>query len=138
MIHKFHIPGPPPNAWGKNSKTARVNSKTGKAYVQSNPATLQTNEMLVDAFESQFDGDPISGAVRVQVFVHWPWRKADLGKHIGAIRKTTKPDGDNVLASIFDSLEKAGVLVNDSQIADFYFSKWWGSEPGIWVEVQEL
>lgn len=135
---RFYIPGQPPNAWGKNGKEIAINPTTGKPFPKTKASTKATNQMLKEAFGWQYKGEPMTGAVAVTVYVTWRFRKADIGKHVGAIRKTTKPDGDNVLASIFDSLEQAGVLVNDSQIAEFTFSKWWGDQPSIAVTVESL
>jgi Holliday junction resolvase RusA-like endonuclease len=56
----------------------------------------------------------------------------------GRIVRTTKPDGDNVLKSVCDALEKAGVVKNDAQFADKQVRSWYaarGEEAKVEIEV---
>lgn len=55
--------------------------------------------------------------------------------------RAAKPDGDNVQKCVLDALEKAGVLVNDSQAAHLVCASMYtarGEEPRVEVEVRRL
>lgn len=135
---KFYIRGEPPTAWGKNSK--KISRAGNKVFLRKPKQIVATDGLLVSAFNA-YQGKPLDCAVYVVIKVVFPFRKSEpkyireAGKDLP---KLTAPDVDNISSSVYDALQKAGVIELDSQIVVGKTSKWWGSEPGIWVEVTTL
>lgn len=63
-------------------------------------------------------------------------RKAAMAE-AGMIRPTNKPDLDNFIKSIKDSL--SGIIwKDDSQIVDIQAGKWYGGRPRVEIAIQEI
>lgn len=139
----FYFEITPPNAWGANGKVAVMNKKTGKPYVRSKAATVDTKGLLVTLILSQKPRGfkTIEGPVGLKVCVTWPWlpSSADHKKCRKAgmkwVAKITKPDTDNCMKSIKDALETCGIFKNDSQVWVETGEKRHGEDPGISIEV---
>ena len=52
------------------------------------------------------------------------------------IQPTTKPDIDNVVKAVCDSLNKL-IWYDDSQIVTMYVSKWYSDEPRVEISIKE-
>lgn len=79
---------------------------------------------------------PLRGAVRVSmVFTFRP--PASAIDRIGTPH-IQKPDKDNLEKLVLDALEAAGVLGNDSQVAQGPTEKWWGSRPGVAAKIEQI
>lgn len=79
---------------------------------------------------------PIAGAVRVKmVFTFVPPPSAP--DRIGTPH-THKPDKDNLEKLVLDAIEAAGVIGNDSQVAQGPTEKWWGARPGVAVRIEPI
>lgn len=53
------------------------------------------------------------------------------------IQPTTKPDIDNIIKAIFDSLNKL-IWYDDSQIVILHVSKWYSDEPRVEISIREV
>lgn len=59
------------------------------------------------------------------------------GSHAQGSPHTVKPDLDNLLKTIFDVLERCGVIANDASIADFDAAKGWSDPACVYIKVDE-
>lgn len=130
----IYLPVNPPNAWGKNSK----NSFRGR--VVTNPSIASTKSLMVGLLAGHAPEKPLEGALRMRVMVVWPYNKTEKKSVINdgaCIPKITKPDGDNVLATIKDVMENLRFFNNDSQIYCEQIERWHGPEGFIRIEIEE-
>ena len=84
---------------------------------------------------------PLQGPVKLAVQWIYPWRKSEPKKNRkdGNRYCDTKPDCDNLLKFLCDAMENCGYFEKgDSQIAEVTFSKFWGDESGIVVNIYGL
>ncbi len=138
-IIKFTVPGQPQ---GKGrAKASRfgnhIKMHTPEATVayenwikQNAIAALTTvwvpTEKQITAYVRMYYKRPKSGSKKLQ---------AD--RESGVVRPTTKPDIDNVLKAVFDSLNSI-VYKDDSQIVSVNAEKWYSDTPRVVVELFEL
>ena len=116
-------------------------STAGGVMRSVTPAPTRNYEAALKmAAQSAMDGtDPLQGALDLLMIAvmpiaeSWPKkRKADA--LAGRIRPTSKPDGDNLL-KMTDALNGV-VWVDDAQVADATVRKFFGSAPGLLIEVR--
>lgn len=75
------------------------------------------------------------GAVRVQVELVYPLRKPERERLVAAgtpevlLPHVERPDADNLVKSLLDSMTRAGVWVDDAQVCDLRVRKWRGIRP---------
>lgn len=104
----------------------RVNFSQKRTY--PNPKTAKYEAMIRIAFDDKYpNADPLVGAVGIVVrfFYAVPasWSKKKREKALrGEIPMTKKPDLDNLLKSVLDSLNKVAWL-DDKQITSSYTEK---------------
>ena len=84
----------------------------------------------------------IEGPIVLEVKVYRPIPKSFSKKkraeaENGLIRPTTKPESDNYLKGIKDAL-KSVIWKDDSQVVDFYVSKFYSEKPRVEIKVMEL
>ena len=72
---------------------------------------------------------PREGAARVRVELVYPARKRDRLAGDALIPHTVKPDADNLVKSLLDSMTRAGVWVDDAQVYSLTVQKWRGARP---------
>jgi Holliday junction resolvase RusA-like endonuclease len=76
--------------------------------------------MEVETFVSKFAPKvALDGYLEVEVIFFMP----RLDGHKNKVYPNTKPDLDNCLKSLFDPVERAGVMTNDSRICDLSAKK---------------
>lgn len=82
--------------------------------------------------------EPLDGALHLDVVFRFPYLKGHKSKDRdqGMIRKTTKPDVDNYVKIVMDSMETAGIIENDSRFYSIYLSKYYDSKPGIYWQIK--
>jgi len=80
---------------------------------------------------------PLEGAIFMEVDWVYPWRKSEPKKNRGngKLPCPTRPDADNLCKFLCDILGRLKFYLDDSQIADLRFRKWWGDHPGIGVRM---
>lgn len=77
---------------------------------------------------------PLQGAIRLGV----KWCFPITGKHEDGEWKTTRPDTDNLQKLLKDCMTDLGYWKDDAQVASEIVEKFWASNPGLYVMVQEL
>ena len=101
---------------------------TSKGFVYY-PAKYKAFKRNLEAELAELDIDPLPAGVPLSLKVRFSMPKPKRGKHIGYHYK--KPDLDNLVKSLCDGLEGAGVLHNDSQIAHIEAYKSYCEAPSI-------
>lgn len=76
---------------------------------------------------------PVSGPMRVSVRWCFPRGAKRQGEP-----HTAKPDMSNMLKTLEDCLQRAGVIADDAQICEEHLAKAWCDPAGIWVRVEPL
>lgn len=111
--------------------------KHGKAY-KDKKDVVRENWILARYLEAVGDLEPAAGAVvmrvtaRYSVSPSWPKkRQADAGP------MTKKPDGDNVLKSVCDALNKVGWR-DDSQIVSMAIDKEYGDRDEMIICIERI
>ena len=82
---------------------------------------------------------PVPAPIRLTIAYVWPW----LAKHGKRVREagvriphTSKPDLTNVTKTLEDRLAKMRFIEDDRGVAQLVISKWWGPDPGIFVQIE--
>jgi Holliday junction resolvase RusA-like endonuclease len=112
-------------------------TKSGRKYT---PADVKkaAADMRAQAERQWCDNEPFSSGVRLSVVFFFEHLKSATEKQKNMrIYKTTRPDLDNLLKNLLDSLQ--GVcFVNDGQICELTASKFYGPENKIIVKIEEI
>lgn len=136
------IPCNPPTSWGKNSKTPRSSRNadgTNKNWLQVNPAITSTKEFLFGSLAEYVPEKPFEGPVRLTLSVKFPYNKGTSKKRMASdSAHTTKPDLDNILATVQDVMQTMRFFTADAQIADVAAKKWRSTDPGIVITLEAL
>jgi len=92
------------------------------------------NELLM-LFAPHAPPAPMQGALTLNVYWAYPWRKSEKKANIakGAMLCDTRPDCDNLAKFIMDILTRLGFYKDDGQVASLNFTKSWSNAPGITV-----
>lgn len=136
----------PKHAWIHSQRSSFIpKEKVNQIFIQQypDPKTEAYEKTLAEAGALFMRGkmpteNPV--ALLVHVFKEIPasWSKTDKAKaEAGYIVPTSKPDGDNYLKAVQDSLNKIAYL-DDSQIVDARVIKRYDPEPGLRVEIREM
>ena len=86
---------------------------------------------------------PLTGPVRLEISVAWPWRDSDVSTRATAELAATHrfrphtgyPDMDNFEKGFIDLLVRLGFIEEDKNIAVKETAKSWSNEPGAWVRI---
>ena len=83
---------------------------------------------------------PLTGAVSVSMVFSLPllksFNKANKQKAIdGTLRPAKRPDIDNYVKAVLDALNGLA-FTDDGQVVELKAAKWYGTEPGIMVEIK--
>ena len=125
---QFFIPGEPPTATAQQKGYSR---HTGKYY---KPAELRDAEQKYLAYANQVrPAQPMEGPIKLTVIFIFLAGKS----HTPGFPKITKPDTDNMLKALKDSLTRTGFWKDDAQVWNETTAKIWGREPGIRVIVSD-
>jgi Holliday junction resolvase RusA-like endonuclease len=107
-------------------------TKHGHAYTPERTRAYGTHGGMA-AQLAMGDRPPIEGPVSIHILIEltipasWSARKRDAAI-VGSIRPTSRPDVDNFVKSICDSLNGI-VVIDDSQIVDLHATKKYGVNP---------
>lgn len=111
--------------------------KRGKGrFIGKSDALLEAEERIRANLASRLprmDG-PLEGPLMATV----TYRFATDGKHAQMEPHTEKPDGDNLVKTLWDVLQGLGVIADDCRIADQRIVKVWADPPGVQLEVREI
>lgn len=138
MIHLV-IPGPPR---GKQRARTVRNKYTGKS-VTFTPEQTESYEDLIRFLWREKRVPAFQGAVGMTVEIYYPipksWNKTKTAAAFtNQIRPTCKPDGDNVVKVVMDSLNRGFAYKDDSSVAECIFRKWYSADPRVEVFIWEI
>lgn len=138
MKVKFVVPGEP-----KGKGRPRVENRHGKSIARTPEDTVVYENLVKTVYYQQCQraqfpkGTPLE--VRVMAYYSIPQseskkRQAMMESH--QIRPMKKPDVDNVVKIILDSLNKIAYH-DDAQVVDCMFRKFYSYQPRVVVTIQE-
>ena len=130
MIYEFEVPG----------KRPRLNSYTGVVYT---PTRTKDYESLVEQYfllkYPRFK--VLEGRIKVSIIAYFSipktTKKADINEMLeNNISPTKKPDIDNIVKSILDSMNKFA-FKDDNQITKLEVEKKYSIEDKVYVKIEE-
>lgn len=135
MIYEFEVPG---KVIGKGRP--RLNSYTGVVYT---PTRTKDYETLVEQyFLLKYPGfKPLEGRIKVNIIAYFSIPKTTKKSEINEmlennISPTKKPDIDNIVKSILDSMNKFA-FKDDNQITKLEVEKKYALEEKVYVKIEE-
>jgi Holliday junction resolvase RusA-like endonuclease len=128
---QFFLPMNPPRT---TKQTQRMGKAGGKLIFYDTPELRAAEQKLIAAFAQHSPPEPLTGPVRL--VVKWIWHSKD--KHRHGQYKPTRPDTDNLQKLLKDVMGKVGFYHDDAQVASEIAEKFWGAQPGIFVQVEQL
>ena len=135
MIYEFEVPG---KIIGKGRP--RLNSYTGVVYT---PTRTKDYESLVEQYfllkHPRFK--VLEGRIKVSIIAYFSipktTKKADINEMLeNNISPTKKPDIDNIVKSILDSMNKFA-FKDDNQITKLEVEKKYSIEDKVYVKIEE-
>jgi Holliday junction resolvase RusA-like endonuclease len=84
---------------------------------------------------------PFDGYLALHVVITFPWLKGATKKEkeeCYAVLKNTKPDCDNLVKILQDSMENNEIIKNDSRFSIVYYEKRYGDTPGIYYRISQI
>ena len=135
MIYEFEVPG---KVIGKGRP--RLNSYTGVVYT---PTRTKDYESLVEQYfllkYPRFKA--LEGRIKVSIIAYFSipktTKKADINEMLeNNISPTKKPDIDNIVKSILDSMNKFA-FKDDNQITKLEVEKKYSMEDKVYVKIEE-
>lgn len=135
MIYEFEVPG---KVIGKGRP--RLNSYTGVVYT---PIRTKDYESLVEQYfllkYPRFKA--LEGRIKVSIIAYFSipktTKKADINEMLeNNISPTKKPDIDNIVKSILDSMNKFA-FKDDNQITKLEVEKKYAIEDKVYVKIEE-
>ena len=135
----FVIPGPP-----QGKGRPRFSNRGGKVIARTPDETVVYENLIRMEYKSQcgvqrFD-DSAMLDLRVVAYYAIPEsasRKKKEAMKSGEIRPTKKPDADNVLKIVADSLNQLAYR-DDAQVVDTQFRKFYSHQPRLEVIIQNV
>ena len=113
----------------------------GHGHIRFTPAPQRSYMGVLRHYASEAMGDKplFDGPCRLMVVATFQWPKSTPKKvrALGKARKKTKPDLDNLVKIVKDSLNGI-VWTDDARVCDERSSKWLGEKPGLHVWIQEI
>ena len=109
-------------------------NKTLRVSAGSSTELNNMKKILLLNMSKKAPETPLDGCFQLIVVITFPWLKGHgkrLKERCRALRMNKKPDIDNLVKIIADSLEKSGCIVNDSRIARMVIEKRYGDDTGI-------
>ena len=141
MIVEFDVPWIVEPKQGDRSRI--VDMSNGRRFVRHyQPVKVKRNSFTLGLLMNEHrPPTPMEGPLRLDVQFRYPWRAGTSKKVRTAGRpvpKDKKPDLDNCLKQLLDTMQSGGFFRNDSQIADLHASKVWCDVPGLYVRLEEI
>ena len=126
----------PPKATAQASSMI-MRRQDGTPFIGKAKRGVKTREELMVLLMPHRPLVPLEGAIFMEVDWVYPWRKSEPKKNRGNgnLPSDKRPDADNLCKYLCDILGRLAYFLDDSQIADLRFRKWWGDRPGIGVKM---
>ena len=136
---EFWVECIPPKATAQASSMI-MRRKDGTPFIGKAKRGAKTRDELMTLLMPFRPIVPLDGSIYLEVDWVYPWRKSEPKKNRvdGKLPCCTRPDADNLLKFFADILGRLGYYLDDSQIADLRFRKWWGDKVGIGVKMGRL
>lgn len=101
------------------------------------PEDADYKAALVSAMRRHVPPAPLPGALRLEAYFVFAWRKGDSAAFKSAVTqpKDTHPDYDNLCKALGDAMQVAGFFANDSQISTAVIRKRWGARDLLHVRI---
>jgi Holliday junction resolvase RusA-like endonuclease len=135
----FRVAGEPPRRTAQAGRGAYAVGGRVRFYVR--PEAREEEQRMAAEFRRQLPAgwEARRGAVRVAVELVYPATKKDALRGDELILHAVRPDVDNIVKGVLDALTRAGVWVDDGQVADLRVRKWRGNRPrwqvAVWFAV---
>jgi len=123
----------------------KFSTKDGYYRAYDPPASREYKQVvLLHALRQMRRREPMEGPLSLSVRVYrsvptsWSEKRKRMA-YAGQIRPVSRPDTDNYVKGVLDSLEGV-VFQNDSQVVEYHepFGKWYSDRPRIEIEVKEI
>lgn len=128
----FRMEGEPPRRTLQASRGARM-GHDGRVHFYTRTPAREEAARMVWRFRSGLPpgwaARPPSGPVRVRVELVYPLRRKDRARGEALLPHFERPDADNLVKSLLDSMTRAGVWEDDGQVHDLRVRKWRGGVP---------
>lgn len=132
MIEFFHPFIPP-----KTTSQQRRQSASGGYLHHAGRIARATWQAVLEPYRPE---TPLAGPLRLEISLTWPHTRESAGRArkrgVGAVPKTTRPDGDNLVKMIKDVMQKLGYFPDDARIYDERVTRWHGDYPGVFVRLE--
>jgi Holliday junction resolvase RusA-like endonuclease len=139
MIALF-VPGEPPSI---TAQQKGVNFKRRTFYTKS--AIKAERRRITRAIRASIPARPIEGPVQCSIKIRYALTQKQAAHHVEYLSDEEfelphwcKPDADNAIKLILDTLTSAGFWVDDGQVCDLNVHKRYGAEPGIHIRIKAL
>lgn len=138
----FEIECDPPKSTAQGSSTILRNRRTGKNFIgkKSSSKATAVKGTLMNMLMDKRPKKPFLLPVSMEVVWTYPWRKDEPLKNrvLGQLPCDTRPDIDNILKLLLDTMTKLRFWKDDAQVAQMKFTKLWGENPGIKIFIREV
>lgn len=139
MKIEFTVPGPP-----QGKGRPRFSTFNGHVTARTPQQTVIYENLVRLEYQRQNVGlrFPNEAMLRVVINAYYPIPKSASKKKqaamlAGTLRPTKKPDCDNVVKVVLDSLN-AIAYHDDVQVVDVGLRKWYSNEPRVVVAIEEI
>lgn len=117
----------------------RMNTRTGRAYT---PQATKTAENRIKRIYTREINHFFEGYIRMSVIAYYPVAKSNTKKVKeqklnNIIRPNTKPDIDNVIKLVADSLNDIA-YTDDTQIVELHAEKYYSDNPRVEVILEDI
>lgn len=113
----------------------RILARLGKRpIVYDGPDLAEARAKLTANLAQHKPDAPMNGPVRLVV----RWLFPICGDHWDGQYRTSRPDTDNLQKALKDSMTKLGFWRDDAQVASELIEKFWASQPGIYITIEEI
>lgn len=139
VVTAFFLPMIPPTITHQEHKVM-VNRKSGRVQFYDPPELRAARAKLTDMVGKHTPEAPIEGAVQLLTKWVWPAEKdGQISMDDASYRwKTSKPDTDNLIKMLKDCMTRTGYWKDDAQVTSEITQKFYGPQPGIYVQVVRL
>lgn len=136
----LHIPGEPATM---TAQQKGVNWRKRSFYTKT--AVKAEMRRITRAVKDGIPAEPITGPVQCSIKIRHPMTQEQSKRHVAELANenfelphTVKPDADNSIKAILDTLTRCRFWTDDSQVCDLNIHKRYGVTPGIWIAIKPL